>query len=160
MRYVGILAMLSLSMGCGSNDGLPRVRATGRVIAAGQPVGDALIRFIPEGATRGSGGFARTNSEGQFDLTDARGQWGGIVPGAYRVTVSRLIDAQGVPLPAGKSELDVPGTKQSMPAMIVGADSTPLTCTVPEAGGEVKIEIPESIVRKQPTPIDVRPGGY
>jgi hypothetical protein len=143
MRRSGYLALgvvfLALA-GCG--DGLKRVSIQGKVTAGGKPLDNATLQFIPTGSTKGEGGIGRSDGEGKFTLTGSRAGAKGIVPGDYKVRISRLIARDGSALPADAKEAENPGARESVPPPYSSVEGTPLTVTVPESGGEVTIAIP------------------
>jgi hypothetical protein len=163
-RSLAAVALVLAAVGCGATDGLNRVRATGKLTARGKPVAGAMIVFIPDGSTRGPGCWARTAGDGSFTLTDARGFAGGVVPGDYKVTVTRFVGPDEAPLPANASREEESRGRQSMPAKVTRPDSSPLTCTIPPRGGEVTIDIhaelftPKPGQGKPPEPPADRPG--
>jgi hypothetical protein len=98
------------------------------------------------GETKGEGGVGRSEADGTFTLVAALVRSRGVVPGEYRVRVSRFVAADGKPLPADALDADYPGSGESIPLPFSSAEGSPLKVTVPEAGGEVKIDIPVNIV--------------
>jgi hypothetical protein len=70
----------------------------------------------------------------------------GVVPGEYKVRVSRLIARDGSPLPEDAKQADHPGCKESVPGLYTSLDGTPLKVTVPETGGLVTIDIPAKVL--------------
>ena len=130
-------------MGCGG-DGLKRVPVEGTLTAKGQPLVGAVIQFIPLGTTKGEGGMA-TRKRAASSLTGSRAGDKGVVPGEYRVRVSRMVAADGTPLPPDARDADTPGAKESIPAPYSSPDGSPLKVTVPESGGAVAVEIPVAI---------------
>jgi hypothetical protein len=133
--------VLLVLAGCG--DGLKRVAVQGKITAGGRPLDRATVQFIPTGATRGEGGMGRSDELGNFTLIGSRDGARGVVPGEYKVRVSRLVGRDGAPLPEDARQADHPGAKESVPAPYTSPDGTPLRVTVPEAGGPVPISIPE-----------------
>jgi hypothetical protein len=136
---VGLLAV------CGCGDGLKRVPVQGKLTVKGKPLAGAVVQFVPNGGTKGEGGIGRTDTDGAFTLTAGLTRVAGVVPGEYRVRVSRFVAADGTPLPADASDADYPGSGESIPLPYSSLDGTPLKATVPDAGGSVPIDIPVNI---------------
>jgi hypothetical protein len=143
-----LAACLSVSIGCGPSDGLSRVPVKGKLTLEGKPLERALIRFVPTGGTKGYGGSAVTETDGSFVLQDDRGHSGGVVPGEYIVSVSKLTRPDGSSLPAKPTEEDFQGAKETMPGNITSADNSPLRHTVSEKGGEANVDIPASMMKR------------
>jgi len=142
------VSILGLS-GCGG-DGLRRVAIQGKVTAkGGVPVGNATVSFVPMDATKGEGGIGSTDTEGNFTLTGSRRGDAGVVPGKYRVVVSRFMNRDGTVIPlADYKEADFPLAVDSVPAPYSGIKS-PLLVTVPDDGGAINVEIPVKLLGKQ-----------
>lgn len=131
-------------VGCG--DGLRRVPVHGKVTAAGQPVDNAIIIFMPTGGTKGEGAIGRTDANGNFaSLTGSREGAQGIVPGEYKVRVSRYINPDGTVLGAEYKQADNPLAIESIPGAY-GGPEPPLKVTVPDSGGAVDIQIPAKLI--------------
>jgi hypothetical protein len=145
-RFVPIFLFALVCLGC-SGDGLTRVSVKGKVLAAGEPVSNATVLFMPADETKGEGAIGTTDKEGNFTLVGSRQGDKGIVPGKYRVRVSRFMDRDGTILPADIKEADHPHARESIPAPYSSADS-PLEVTIPEKGGEVRVEIPVKAMGK------------
>jgi hypothetical protein len=120
---------------------LRRVHVQGKVTAAGAPVDGATVSFLPASGTQGEGGIGTTDKQGNFTLTGSREGARGVVPGKYKVRVTRLIEKNGSVLPSDAKEADHPHAIESVPAPYSAPDS-PLEVTVPESGGALPIEIP------------------
>jgi hypothetical protein len=135
------------ALGCGG-DGLRRVPVQGKVTAKGVPVGNATVSFLPADGTKGEGGIGTTDADGNFTLTGSRRGDSGVVPGKYKVRVSRYMDRDGTVLPADHKQADHPHAVESVPAPYSGPDS-PLEVTVPENGGAVTVEIPVKTLEKK-----------
>jgi len=133
-------------VGCG--DGLRRVDVKGKVTAKDGPVGGATIVFMPLDETKGEGAIGTTDKDGAFTLIGSRRNDPGIVPGKYKVRVSRLMDKDGSILPTDAKEADFPHAKESIPAPYSSPDS-PLQISIPEGGGPVSVEIPAKTLNKK-----------
>ena len=132
---------------CGG-DGLKRVPVKGQVTAKGVVVANATVLFMPVDGTKGEGGIGTTDSDGNYTLTGSRRGDSGVVPGKYKVRVSRLMDRDGTILPSDAKQADYPHAEESVPAPYSSPDSS-LVVTVPEAGGTVNIEIPVKLLGKK-----------
>lgn len=150
MRRLSYLAVLVSALGlfgCGG-DGLTRVPVQGKVTAANAPLANATVQFLPAGATKGEGGIGTTDAEGNFALTGSRRGDGGVVPGTYKVCVSRYADRDGKLLPPDAKQADYPDAFESIPAPYCSNDS-PLEVTISEQGGVVSVDIPVKPLTKQ-----------
>ena len=143
-----LIAVIAVLVGGCSGDGLTRVSVKGKVLANGVPVGNATVLFMPATGTQGEGAIGTTDADGNFTLVGSRQGDRGIVPGTYRVRVSRFMDRDGTILPSDIKEADHPHAVESVPAPYSTADS-PLEITIPEKGGEVKVEIPVKVLGKK-----------
>ncbi len=147
MRLFPLLAtpfLILAAAGCG--DGLRRVAIEGKLTAKGQPLPGASVQFIPMGTTKGEGGMGRSDQDGKFTLIGSRGGAAGVVPGEYKVRVSRLVARDGTPLPADAKQADHPGARESVPAPYSALGATPLKVTVPDEGGPITIDVPAKIL--------------
>ena len=141
------IAMAVLLVGLAScGDGLRRVPVQGKLTAQGKALDHAVVQFIPIGTTQGEGGIGRSDQNGNFTLIGSRAGAAGVVPGEYKVRVSRMIAADGTPLPDDAKEVENPGARESVPAPFQSVESTTLKCTVPESGGALTIDIPAKIL--------------
>src|SRR6516164_2758713 len=138
LSFMAATAFLSLA-GCG--DGLKRVLVEGTITAQQQPLDNATLQFIPTGSTKGEGGIGRSDSGGNFTLIGSRAGAKGVVPGEYKVRVSRLIALDGTPLPDDAKEVENPGAKETVPPPFNSVEATTLKATVPEAGGPLIVDI-------------------
>jgi hypothetical protein len=138
--WCGLVPILVLAvLGCG--DGLRRVSVRGKVTAGGVPLARATLQFLPLEGTRGEGGIGTSDSEGNFTLLGSRDGARGVVPGRYRVRVSRTVDRDGTLLPPDAKQADHPGARESVPPPY-STLASPLEVSVPEQGGAVSVEIP------------------
>ena len=86
MRLLFCVCLLFLA-GCGK--GGPVLPVNGVVTLDGNPVANATVRFYPdEGTDPTSSGYAQTGTDGKFVITSGKGEKG-LVPGKYKVTVSK-----------------------------------------------------------------------
>src|SRR5438874_8054235 len=138
-RLAAVAALLAL-VGCGG-DGLRRVPVQGKVTAKGVPVGNATVSFLPADGTKGEGGIGTTDPSGTFTLIGSRRGDAGVVPGKYKVRVSRYVDRDGTVLPSDAKQVDYPHAVESVLAPYSSPNS-PLDVTVPEKGGTVDVPIP------------------
>jgi hypothetical protein len=141
--------VLALTLaGCGG-DGLTRVAIQGKLTAKGKPVDNAVVQFIPMGSTKGEGGIARSDADGNFTMTGSRQGHRGVVPGDYKVVVSRMVAADGTVLGPDWKQAENPSAKDSIPEKYSSRDSSPLKVTVPETGGSVPVDIPEPLLGRK-----------
>jgi hypothetical protein len=143
LRIVAITALFLTLPGCGG-DGLRRVPVRGKLTAKGVPVAHATVQFLPVGSTKGQGALGRSDQEGNFTM--ASGKLSGVVPGEYKVRLSRQIVRDGSPILNREQLLENPDARESVPRRYAAIESTPLKATVPESGGVVNVEIPEPML--------------
>src|SRR5438105_3351286 len=74
----------------GCSDAAIVVPVSGTVTLDDKPLTDGLVTFYPVGDTGGLGGFGTTGPDGKYKITPSRGS-GGLLPGDYRVSVSRRL---------------------------------------------------------------------
>jgi hypothetical protein len=67
------------------------------------------------------------------------------MPGEYKVRLGRYIAPNGQPATTQEELKQNPDVHDSIPPKYSGIDS-PLRVTVPEAGGEINIDIPEKLL--------------
>jgi hypothetical protein len=147
IRFLAIAFLLLTLVGCG--DGLKRVSVQGKITAGGQPLNKAIIQFVPLESTKGEGGIGVSDSEGNFTLTGSRGGAQGVVPGEYKVRVSRTIARDGTVLPPEAKQAENPGSKETLPGVYASVEATPLRATVPPEGGAVEVKIPEGALDRK-----------
>lgn len=154
---VSLLASV-LVVGCGPA-GPKLVSVKGKVMLDGKPLAGKTLLFVPDAATGGMGAGGTTKADGSYELI-------AVVPGSvkdhlgcpkgtYKVTVNEPmfpiemdIPVQGqsdqadvaVGLPAANEKKTGP----AIPSVYTSEATTTLTATVPEAGGEVNLELKSS----------------
>jgi len=122
-----LLVGLILIAGCGGP-----VDVQGQVVRDGKPVPGAQVSFIPVQGGQEAGDI--TDDEGRFRLKNP--QKLGIVPGEYKVTVSKMDYPPGMKRP-GPLEMSLALTakmKETLPLDYTRDDKTPLRVTVPRGG--------------------------
>lgn len=154
----GFATLVLLAVGCGPS-GPELVPVSGRVLLDGQPLPAKSVFFIPADGTGGLGAGANTKSDGSYELIavypGAVKDMPGIPAGKYKVVVSEprfpietemavqgqssepevAIDfAQPTPPKASQPKITIPEPYTS-------ENSTPLTATVPETGGQINLEL-------------------
>ena len=142
----GVLMLATL--GC-SNPDSKYAKVEGTVTYKQQPVAEATVTFVSTDSS-GESAAGRTDSSGQFTLTSSQAVKGGagIVPGEYRVVVSKRSASPPDPdeeahrqgkidydelqkrKSAKDSSLSTDRTKELLPAKYGRASSTDLTATV------------------------------
>jgi hypothetical protein len=147
IRFALASLLLGAVSGCGS-DGLRRVPVEGKVTAKGTAVGGATVLFMPLGDTLGEGAIGTTDAEGHYTLIGSRQGDSGIVPGRYKVRVSRLMDRDGSILSIEAKQADYPHSEESIPAPYSSAEP-PVEVTVPEKGGTINVIIPVATLDKK-----------
>src|SRR5687768_11933602 len=102
------VAVVLATAGCTRGDGLKRVPVEGVVTANDVPVGGASVSFMPLQGTLGEGGIGTTDASGRYTLTGSREGDEGVVPGKYKVRVSRPMERDGTILPSDHKQADHP----------------------------------------------------
>lgn len=131
-------AVLLAPPGCGKGRKGPVFDLTpvsGTVTLDGKPLADADVGFYLQGTAPAGyfGSGARTDAHGKYQLLTGAAQ--GAVPGSYKVTVSRITDAQGGPVQISEGldleQLKMQGQAQeSLAPKYSDASQTELTTTV------------------------------
>ncbi len=139
MRFLGPCALFTLPFFVGCDSGPALTPVSGIVTFDGKPFAGALVKFIPQGDTQGHGGACRTGTDGQYIIAANRLYRPGLLPGEYKVTVSRLLLPNGDPLPPNVGPADSPHV-ESVPEPFCKAKLTPLAVTV--GANAVTFDIP------------------
>jgi hypothetical protein len=129
-RIVGLVIPCVLA-GCGSSaEAPPLAPVSGTVTLNAKPLEGARVKFIPQGTTAGHGGAGNTDAEGKYEIIAHRsGNRKGLLPGSYKVIVSRMVMPDGEPVPPGVATIDS-GARESVPALYSKLDLTPLNVTI------------------------------
>ncbi len=127
--------LLGLTLGCGGDaadaDAIP---VAGAVTVNDQPAANAVVTFRPDGDTKGNGGAGTTDAAGLYEILTPQGKKG-LLPGKYKVTVSRRLNPDGSP-PDPKEMPIESKARESLPPKYADAAKTELTATV--AAGDKK----------------------
>jgi hypothetical protein len=128
---VSLSLALGCLAGCGSGSSGPALAAvSGAVTLKGKPFAGANVRFIPQGDTLGHGGAGKTDAAGRYEIIANRSEnRKGLLPGEYKVVVSRLLMPDGTPLPPNVPPIDS-GARESVPTAYAKPHLTPLTVTI------------------------------
>lgn len=145
MRLSFSLLVLLAVGGCGG-DGIQRAPITGLLTLEGTPLAGASVEFTPVGSTQGLGAIGVSDSNGKFAVISSRRGDAGIPPGEYSVRVSLFAEADGTPLPPEATQADHPFAYEAIPTPFSGTGS-PLKVSIPENGGEVKVDVPAKLVK-------------
>ena len=140
---VGLLACFS-QLGCSNaspESNLTLVPVKGKVTVNGVPLADAQVTFFLEGTPPAGyyGSGAKTKADGSFELTT--GGSSGAVAGMYKITVSKLAQVDGSPLPVASAlgmdamQLQMMGKViETVPAIYSHQPTTQLSQQVPTTG--------------------------
>jgi len=137
MRWVNVALVSGLLLGCGPTVPPPPelpdlVPCTGTVTLDGQPLDGAAVMFMPAGNS-GYGAVGGTDAQGKYSANTATGQvvHNGVVPGEYKVVISRLVKADGTPIKIDpKTPPAMQGGRQSLPGKYASPVQTTLRATV------------------------------
>ena len=138
VAFAACCALVLIAAGCGKGKKGPTFDLTpvaGTVTLDGKPLADADLGFYLQGtAPQGYyGSGAKTDADGKYVLKT--GDALGAVPGQYKVTVSRLVGADGAALVTEEGmdaeQLKMMGSaKESIPPKYSDLEKTELTITV------------------------------
>lgn len=112
---------------------------TGIVTLDDKPLAGAMVKILPDGNTEGHGGFGKTGDDGRYEITPQRLTGKGLLPGQYKVIVSRLVTPDGKPLPADAKPIETaaiesvpePYCKLGLTPLKVTVGTTPVTLDIP-----------------------------
>lgn len=145
MRPILLLGLFSLLIaGCSgasaaSSDG-SAVPATGAILIDGQPLAGGMVTFVPASGTGGNGASGATDASGRYELAslDADGTpLPGVLPGKYKVIVSRLTKPDGTPfVPSAEASPMSVNATESLPVRFTSPSATPLLADVPATGAK------------------------
>jgi len=153
-RQARWLAVLSTGLlaGCGSApSGIPdlgeTVKVSGVVTLDGKPLADAGVKFHPISDKGFQGATGMTDAEGKYDLgmiIGAKDRKPGVVPGKYKVTVSRWRLKDDRPMTEAKGDPMMDGAHETAPGVTSNPDTTLLWYEVPAGGGTYDIPLTSS----------------
>lgn len=134
--------LVALAAGCGGGGKEGQAPVSGVVKVDGAPAANVTVRFYPDGDTDPtSSGFAQTDVTGTYVITGANNKKG-LVPGRYKVTVTKGATAQDVDSSGGAGAV-VPGveTKDEFPPAYSDPAKTKLAYSVTGDGKAIDIQI-------------------
>ena len=136
-QYLVLLSIVPLT-GCGSSDeNLKPVNGT--VKYQGQQLAGATVTFLPIEDTPGFGGSGKTDVDGKFNIIYARGG-DGLLPGKYKVTVSKRVMPDGSAPPDDVDPIESPA-RETLPPHYSNEATTRITKTVAQEGGLADIDL-------------------
>lgn len=144
LKKIGLLVGCLFAVGCSGSgyEGPALVKAKGQVLQQSNPLAGASLQFVPTGGTAGPGSYAVTDADGNFEVRTGNNQVGA-PPGTYKVVISKLVLADGSPIPPDAPSIADLDTKDLVPPDHRDPDTTPVTVTIPEDGTEsLKINVP------------------
>jgi hypothetical protein len=134
---------LVLASGCGADTShLPKtVPAVGVVTLDGKPLDGAQVVFVGE-AANSTGAFGATDANGRFSLR-AFTEKEGVVPGSYKVQVSKTIVKQLSPSEAANLDGGEPVRYDyGVPPKYTGFKTSGLSAEIPDTGKQdLKFEL-------------------
>ncbi len=119
------------TVGCGSDADVELLEVapvSGSVRIDGHPAQGVALNFIPLGATRGTGGFATSQPDGQFTAISHDGREG-LPPGEYQVLLSQWRMPDGSPIPEDTTAADA-GAVNRLPEIYSSPGDSPQTVQV------------------------------
>jgi hypothetical protein len=140
VSYLGLVLAL---VGCGGSRTSP---VAGVVVLDGQPLAEAAIQFVPQGAGRDATGQTDTNGEFAMSTFEPRD---GVLPGTYKVVITpptgvvdttKYATVEEAMAAASKPQARPAPKGPSVPAKYTRLDQTPLTQAVPVVG-KLRIEL-------------------
>ncbi|MGL4465353.1 MAG: hypothetical protein ACRC1K_24650 [Planctomycetia bacterium] len=141
IRYALGLTVIVAAVGC---DGAPKgdvpslVPVKGTVMVNGQPFTGGLVTYLPQGDTRGTIAYGATDDKGGYVLESPKlGK--GTPAGKYRVTVGKMVMADGSPIPANTESIALLKTKNMLAPVFSDPQKTILIAEVQE-GSEKPID--------------------
>jgi hypothetical protein len=142
MRCALILAVCA--MGCGK---APRadqenlVPVTGTVKQNGKSLRRALVNFYPIGETKGVPASGQTGEDGSYELTNVR-QNKGVVPGEYKVSISRRLMPDGKEVPEGDVTPPIESpARETIPPRYSDPQASKLRAVVRAGGGPYDFDL-------------------
>lgn len=130
---------LSVFGGCGkaAPPMLPSAMVTGTVTLDDEPAVAAMVRFIPEGNTKGFGGFAVSDERGQYLVENAGTN--SLPEGKYKVLVSKFRVPED---PVLAAKFAAPSNSTAKIPRVYGEEArTPLTAIVATGGGPIDFKL-------------------
>jgi hypothetical protein len=128
-------ALLALAVGCGGGD--PNLLPVGGTITLnGTALSGATVTFIPKDGTPGFGGVGKTDAAGKYTLLGARDNARGVLPGEYRVVISKRLMPDGSEVPANdRTPMMNSPAKESLPDAYSSMTATRQTAKVAAGAG-------------------------
>ena len=99
--------------------------------------------LAPVGETPGWGANARTGDGGEYKLVEGKTGRSGVLPGTYRVVISRRTMPDGSPVPANDRTPPIESpARESLPPEYSDKQKSKLRITIPAEGGTFDFSLP------------------
>jgi hypothetical protein len=141
--WTGVL-LAGLSAGCGGEEDKwkserPAVApASGTVTYKGDPVAGATVTLVPQG--EGTGGAGITQEDGSFTLKAFQDP--GVVPGSYRVIITKREAPPQAGPEGGHDEGETPPPRDLLPSRYADPATSGITVEIPADGkDDLKFEL-------------------
>lgn len=144
MKRIPIILLCLAPLACSGRgySGPPLATAKGTLTQNGAPVASANLQLFPVGNTKAPGSFGVTDENGNFELRTGNDGIG-VPPGDYKVTVSKLVQADGSPIPPDAQSIAELQLKELLPTEYQSVEQTPVQISIPPGGTEtLQISIP------------------
>lgn len=116
------------------------VPVTGNIKLDNKPLAGASVTFLVAGGTPGLGGVGITDEAGNFEVADFRAGKG-LAPGDYKIVVSKIVMADGSPIPAGTVSIAELNTRELLPRRYADPNATVLNCSIKGGDAPVTLEL-------------------
>jgi hypothetical protein len=143
-RSIVLSGSLLVLFGCGQDsefllDFLP---VSGQVLMDGAPLAEATVVFVPTDSKQPQPSWGFTDDEGKFSLQSPRRNEG-VCAGTYRVVITKMVSADGSPIPAGSGTAAVDGV-DLVPGPFNDPLASPHIVTVTKSGEVFNLEVTSS----------------
>lgn len=128
-------------IGCQPATDTSRVPVKGIVLLGDKPLANTMLTFTPQNETPGQGGSGRSNAQGDFQIAGFDGK-AGLTAGDYRVSISKLLRADGSDFPANSElgPMDSDG-RESIPEKYSDPLQTVLIAKVTPSVGKLEFKV-------------------
>lgn len=139
-HLLGVLGWLCLAtvwcVGCGRS-GVTFVAVEGLVSCDGEPVANAVVRFMPIPPTLSPGSHGTTDADGHYSL-QTEPHYQGAVAGTYKVIISRLWTPNDI---AAYPEVQFGAFQETLPSRYSSLSDTELRADITAVSGPINFEL-------------------